>query len=52
MIHNGWMNFGITFALCAVLVVLVVHYYRPKRKEDADKVENPKYRMLEDDDEK
>jgi cbb3-type cytochrome oxidase subunit 3 len=35
--------------LCALLAAIVVFYYRRGRKE---RVESPKYRMLEDDEEK
>ena len=52
MLLSGWFNFTVTAVLCLTLVVVIVHYYRPRRKEDADKVEDPKYRMLDDDDEK
>ena len=44
---SGWINFGITVALFSAFIVAVVHYYNPKMKK---KVEEPKYRMLDDDD--
>lgn len=50
MILGGWLKFIFTSILFFALVVIIVHYYLPKRKEDADKVERPKHRMLEDDD--
>ncbi len=43
---SGWINFGITSALFAGFIVAVVHYYNPKIKKT---VEEPKYRMLDDD---
>ncbi len=52
MILSGWFKVGVTVILFLTLAVIVVHYYRPGRKEDADRVEDPKYRMLDDDDEK
>ncbi len=52
MILSGWFKIGVTAILCLTLIIIVVHYYRPGRKEDAEKVESPKYRMLDDDDEK
>jgi len=51
MIISGWFKIGVTALLFLTLAVIVVHYYRPKRKEDAERVESPKYRMLGDDDE-
>ena len=45
---SGWIYFGGTVALFIAFVVAVVYYFSPKRKA---KVEDPKYRMLEDDDE-
>lgn len=44
---SGWINFGITVALFLAFVVAVAYYYSPKRKT---KVEEPKYKMLDDDD--
>lgn len=48
---SGWIKFIFTIALFIVFVLIVINYYRPKKKEDADKVEKPKYTMLDDDDE-
>jgi cbb3-type cytochrome oxidase subunit 3 len=45
---SGWINFGITTALFIAFIVAIVYYYNPKMKT---RVEGPKYRMLEDDDE-
>ena len=45
---SGWIYFGGTVALFIAFLVAVVYYFSPKRKA---KVEDPKYRMLEDDDE-
>lgn len=44
---SGWINFGFTVALFIAFIVAVVHYYNPKIKT---KVEEPKYRMLDDED--
>lgn len=35
-----------TFALAAVMAGIIAYYYRPSRKHE---VEEPKYRMLRDD---
>jgi cbb3-type cytochrome oxidase subunit 3 len=45
---SGWIYFGGTVALFIAFVVAVVYYFSPKRKS---KVEEPKFRMLQDDDE-
>lgn len=51
MVWSGWINFIFTFALFVVFLVVVFHYYNPrKKKEDKEHVEKPKYKMLEDDD--
>ncbi|MDH4164256.1 MAG: cbb3-type cytochrome c oxidase subunit 3 [Nitrospirota bacterium] len=50
MLLNAWLKFAFTAVLSITLVVIIIHYYWPKRKEDADRVELPKYRMLDDDD--
>lgn len=48
---SGWLNMSINLLLFVALIVVVVHYYRPKKKkEDLEKIEEPKYKMLEDDD--
>ena len=44
---KAWIYFGFTALLTAVLAGLMVYLFRSKRK---DKVEAPKYRMLEDED--
>ncbi|MBS1128699.1 MAG: hypothetical protein H6Q96_1079 [Nitrospirae bacterium] len=44
---KAWIYFGFTALLTAVLAGLMVYLFRSKRKE---KVEAPKYRMLEDED--
>ncbi len=44
---SGWVYFGFTVALFAVLVGIIIHYYNPKEKE---KVEKPKYRIFDEDD--
>lgn len=43
---KAWLYFGFTLLLSGVLIGIMVYYYRGKRK---DKVESPKYRMMEDD---
>jgi cbb3-type cytochrome oxidase subunit 3 len=50
MIMSGWVYFGITAALFIVLIVLVVHYYKPRKKDEVEHFEKPKYKMLDDDD--
>jgi cbb3-type cytochrome oxidase subunit 3 len=48
------MNFGSTtffiygLFLCAVFLVIIIYFYSSKRK---DRIEEAKYRMLDDDDE-
>lgn len=43
---KAWLYFGFTALLAAVLAGIMVYYFRSKRKE---RVEEPKYRMLDDD---
>ena len=43
---KAWLYFGFTVLLAIVLTGIMVYYYRSKRK---DRVEEPKYRMLDDD---
>ncbi|HAK58925.1 MAG TPA: CcoQ/FixQ family Cbb3-type cytochrome c oxidase assembly chaperone [Nitrospiraceae bacterium] len=43
---KAWLYFGFTTLLTAVLAYIIVYYFRGKRK---DRVEQPKYRMLEED---
>ncbi len=43
---KAWIYFGFTALLTAVLAGIIVYLFRSKRK---DKVEAPKYRMLDDD---
>ena len=45
---SGWAYFLFTVGLGAILAGIIIHYFSPSRKKD---VENPKYRMLDDDDE-
>ena len=45
---SGWAYLLFTGALGAALVGIVVHYFGRGRRE---RVESPKYRMLEDDSE-
>jgi cbb3-type cytochrome oxidase subunit 3 len=46
---KAWLYFGFTALLTIVLIGIMVYFFRSKRK---DTVESPKYRMLEDDEEK
>ena len=46
MTFKAWLYFGFTAVLALVLAGLMVYFFRSKRK---DRVESPKYRMLEDD---
>ncbi|OGW22472.1 MAG: hypothetical protein A2X55_00840 [Nitrospirae bacterium GWB2_47_37] len=48
---SGWINFGITAVLFIVFIIIVVHYYKPRKKSELEHFENPKYKMLNDDDE-
>ncbi|NTW58305.1 MAG: CcoQ/FixQ family Cbb3-type cytochrome c oxidase assembly chaperone [Nitrospirae bacterium] len=43
---NAWLYFGFTALLALVLAGLMVYLYRSKRK---DRVESPKYRMMDED---
>ena len=45
---KAWLYFGFTALLTLVFVCVIVYYYRGKRKQ---RVERPKYRMLDEDDE-
>ena len=45
---KAWLYFGFTALLTLVFVCIIVYYYRGKRKQ---RVERPKYRMLDEDDE-
>ena len=42
---KAWLYFGFTTLLAAVLAGIMVYFFRKKRK---DRVESPKYRMLDD----
>ena len=46
MTGKAWLYFGFTVLLTVVLIGIAVYYFRDKRKK---KVEEPKYRMLDDD---
>jgi hypothetical protein len=53
MVMSGWFNFTVNFVLFITLALVIFYYYRPKKKqEDIEKDEQPKYRMLDDEDEK
>jgi cbb3-type cytochrome oxidase subunit 3 len=47
MSWKAWIYFGFTALLTVVLAGIMVYLFRNKRKE---RVEAPKYRMLEDED--
>ncbi|MCK9420452.1 MAG: cbb3-type cytochrome c oxidase subunit 3 [Nitrospirae bacterium] len=42
---KAWLYFGFTMLLVVVLLGIMVYFFRSKRK---DRVESPKYRMLDD----
>jgi len=44
---KAWLFFGFTTVLTVVLAGIMIYYFRRKRK---DRVESPKYRMMDDDD--
>jgi len=44
---SGWIYFGMTVVLFIAFIVAVVYYYSPKIKNE---VEEPKFRMMDDDD--
>ncbi len=46
---KAWLYFGFTALLSIILIGIMVYFFRGKRK---DRVESPKYRMLEDDEDK
>ncbi|MEK6743692.1 MAG: cbb3-type cytochrome c oxidase subunit 3 [Nitrospirota bacterium] len=46
MTFKAWLYFGFTAILALVLAAVMVYFFRSKRK---DRVESPKYRMLDDD---
>lgn len=46
MSFNAWLYFGFTAILTIVLAGIMVYYFRNRRKE---RIEEPKYRMLDDD---
>lgn len=43
---KAWLYFGFTSILAAAFASVIVYYFRARRK---DRVEEPKYRMLDDD---
>jgi cbb3-type cytochrome oxidase subunit 3 len=43
---GAWLYFGFTLLLVGVLIGIMIFYFQEKRKK---KVEEPKYRMLDDD---
>lgn len=50
MIVSGWINITISILLSCTLGVIVYHYYGAPKTESAEKAEQPKYRMLDDED--
>ena len=44
--YKAWLYFGFTMVLALVLAGVMIYFFRGKRK---DRVESPKYRMLDDD---
>jgi cbb3-type cytochrome oxidase subunit 3 len=44
---KAWIYFGFTALLTGVLIGIMIYFFRRKRK---DRVESPKYRMMEDED--
>jgi cbb3-type cytochrome oxidase subunit 3 len=46
MTFKAWLYFGFTVVLALALAGVMVYFFRSKRK---DRVESPKYRMLDDD---
>jgi cbb3-type cytochrome oxidase subunit 3 len=47
MTLKAWIYFGFTALLAVVLVGIMIYLFRKKRKE---RIESPKYRMLDDED--
>ncbi len=45
---SGWIYFGFTVAMFVAFIVAVRYCYNPKRKT---KIEEPKFRMLDDEEE-
>lgn len=43
---SQWIYFGFTALLAAALAGIMIYYFRRRRR---DRVERPKYRMLDDD---
>jgi len=43
---KAWLFFGFTAVLTIALAAIMVYFFRRKRK---DRVESPKYRMMEED---
>lgn len=43
---GAWIYFAFTLLLTGILIGIMVYYFQGKRKK---KVEEPKYRMLDDD---
>jgi cbb3-type cytochrome oxidase subunit 3 len=46
MTLKAWLYFGFTLVLAFTLAGIMAYFFRSKRK---DRVESPKYRMLDDD---
>lgn len=45
MALKAWLYFGFTTLLAIVLIGIMIYFFRGKRK---DRVESPKYRMLDE----
>lgn len=43
---KAWLYFGFTALLTGVLFGIMIYFFRSKRK---DRVESPKYRMMDED---
>jgi cbb3-type cytochrome oxidase subunit 3 len=43
---RAWIYFGFTALLSIILIGIMIYFFRSKRK---DRVESPKYKMMDDD---
>ena len=50
MAAQGYILFIFGISLVISLALIIIFYYTKKRKDDIDKIEEPKYRMMQDDD--
>ncbi len=51
MIISGWFKIALTVMMFATMIAVIAYYYRPRKREEVERDEQPKYRMLDDDDE-